>query len=115
MPQLEFVASTRKLQLFPAGTEAVWGNATIQCDALMDLTGFIKIPVVGSLVVYFLLPDSPDPGPQYVYHAPVHKGAVFASNAEFTKWADVSNSGKKITVTLETSRTKGYKHFLTIE
>lgn len=93
---IKFVASQRHVDLMPQGSSASWGGMTIQTK---EIVWFATSTLSQRLVVYFLTPGSPDPGPQY--NPAIQTGALFLPAAEFSKWADLVYSGRIVHVRLD--------------
>jgi hypothetical protein len=104
MAQVKFQAVRRNVDLIPAETGgAIWGGVTIHANSIV---WFSTLSLDKRLVVYFLRPGSPDPGPQY--NSAVKTGALFLPAAEHSKWADLVYSGRSVYVRLETGA--GHAH-----
>lgn len=93
---VKFVASQRHVDIMPQGSSATWGGVSIQAK---EIVWFGTSTLSRRLIVYFITPGSPDPGPQY--NAAVHTGALFLPATEFSKWADLVYSGRTVYVRLD--------------
>jgi len=91
----KFTATQRHVDLGP-GTSS-WGGVTVQSN---DVVWFGATGLSKRLIVYFLAPGSPDPGPQY--NLANHTGALVLPHSEFEKWADLVYSGRMVYVRLQT-------------
>ena len=104
MAKVNFVAARRNIDLSPvASGGAQWGNVTVEAD---QIVWFSTLSIDKRLIVYFLRPGSPDPGPQY--NSALKTGALFLPPSEYSKWADLVYSSKTAYVRLETGA--GHAH-----
>ena len=95
---VKFMASRRNVDMRTSPSTAGWGGVTIQ---MYETVWFATTDLSHRLIVYFLAPGSPDPGPQYTSTG--HTGALFLPRSEFTKWADLVYSGKTVYVRLQSA------------
>jgi len=101
---VKFIATQRHVDLSRGGGGgAVWGGVTVQAD---EIVWFGSSTLSRRLIVYFLKPGSPDPGPQY---NPANRtGALFLQPSEFSKWADLVYSGRVVYVRLDSDATHAH-------
>lgn len=101
---VKFTATQRHVDLSRGGGGgAIWGGVTVQAD---EIVWFGSTSLSRRLIVYFLKPGSPDPGPQY--NAAIHTGALFLQPSEFSKWADLVYSGRTVYVRLDSDATHAH-------
>jgi hypothetical protein len=98
MALVKFTATQRHVELNPVSGAAAWGGVNIDSVAIVS---FGTTSLTKRLLVYFLRPGSPDPGPQF--NASVNTGALFRPVGELSTWADLVYSGRAVYVRLESA------------